>query len=229
MTMRQPQNDHLPTEEQIAVNRLGRITQRATDPNAGDYLQRWLRDAIQRWWVSHRLLVEDPVVLAAFCDAVDAAVVHLPYSREMRRLMSSSVADLRRGGLGTYAMARFVVVELGLDPDATPRSMLVSEWEQAGATCCEDPDRDAAGYLATLTRHTLQMLADPELYEEERTGLIHTAIAGLRLVAQSRHHLNDLWTAVSTTLCEFADGNVARTARLFVVIDALEVIAGERF
>lgn len=218
-----------PTEEEIAVNRVRRITQRATDPTAGDYLERWLKDSIQRWWMSHRLIIEDPGVLEAFCDAVDASIVHLPYSPEMRRLMTSSVADLRRGGVGTYAMARFVVIELGLDPDATPRSLLIYEWAQVDATCCEDPDRDAAGYLATLTRLTLQMIADPELYEEERIELIHAAIAGLRSVAKSRNHLHDLWSAVSATLCEFADGNVARVARLFVVIDTLDAIAGEPF
>lgn len=126
-------------------------------------------------------------------------------------------------------MARFIIIELDLDPDATPRSLLVYEWEQVDASCCEDPDRDAAGYLATLARHTIQMVADPEMFEEERVELIHTAINGLRSVARVRQHLNDLWAAVSTTLCEYADGNVARVARLHVAIDELEAIAGEPF
>lgn len=230
MTMHQDHHhEQLPSEETIAVNRIRRITQRATDPTAGDYLERWLRDAIQRWWMSHRLIIEDPGVLEAFCDAVDASLTHLPYSPEMHRLMTSSVADLRRGGLGTYAMARFIIIELDLDPDATPRSLLVWEWEQVDASCCEDHDRDAAGYLATLARHTIQMVADPEMFEEERVELIHTAINGLRSVARVRQHLNDLWAAVSTTLCEYADGNVARVARLHVAIDELEAIAGEPY
>ena len=229
MTMHQHHHEQLPSEEEIAVKRIRRVTQRATDRNAGDYLERWLKDTIQRWWMSHRLIIEDPCVLEAFCDAVDASLAHLPYSPEMRRLMTSSVADLRRGGLGTYAMARFIIIELDLDPDATPRSLLVWEWEQVDATSCEDPDRDAAAYLATLTRHTLQMIADPELYEEERAELIHLAVNGLRSVARARQHLNDLWAAVGTTLCEYADGNVARVARLHVTIDELEVIASEPY
>jgi hypothetical protein len=73
------------------------------------------------------------------------------------------------------------------------------------------------------------MIADPELYEEERSELIHLAVNGLRSVARARQHLNDLWAAVGTTLCEFADGNVARVARLHVATEELEVIAGEPY
>jgi len=229
MTMPQHHHDQLPSDEEIAVNRIRRVTQRATDLNAGDYLERWLKDTIQRWWMSHRLIIEDPSVLEAFCDAVDASLTHMPYSPEMHRLMTSSVADLRRGGLGTYAMARFIIIELGLDPDATPRSLLVWEWEQVDATCCEDHDRDAAAYLASLTRHTLQMIADPELYEEERSEFIEIAIAGLRSIAHEREHLEGMWSAVSATLWEFGDGNVARVARLHVVVEDLEAIAGGHY
>jgi hypothetical protein len=229
MTIHQHHHDELPSEVEFAVNRIRRITQRATDPNAGDYLERWLKDALQCWWMSHRLLIEDPTVREAFCDAVDASLTHLPYMAGMHQLMSCSVADLRRGGLGTYAIARFIIIELGLDPDATPRSMLVRDWERVGATCCEDHDRDAGAYLASLTRLTLQMIADPELFEEERTELIHLAINGLRSIAQAREHLEGMWSAVSATLWEFGDGNVARVARLHVVVEDLEAIAGGHY
>jgi hypothetical protein len=62
------------------------------------------------------------------------------------------------------------------------------------------------------------------LYGEDRSELIHVAINGLRAVALARGHLHDLWSALTVTLYEFTDGEVAHTARLHVVIDAFNAI-----
>jgi hypothetical protein len=216
---------NIPSDTEIAVQRARRITDRALEPNAGPYLDHWLRDSIQRWWMAHRLSVQVSEVREAFADLVEAAIPHLGFSPEMQRLMRNVIEELRPDESYAYASARFLVIELGLDPDATPKSLLLWEWGEAPATCREDDERHAAGYLATLTRNSLFMVADPEMLAEERREVLHCAIGGLRSVALARQHLYDLWSAVTASLCEFGDGDVARTARLYCALDALEEIA----
>jgi hypothetical protein len=224
MTMYPNQHhDQHQTESEFAITRLRRITQQATDPNSGD-IEGWVHNTLQRWWMTHHPLIQNADVREVFCDAVDASIVHLSHARASCHLINPVVADLRRGEPGTTAMARFVMIGCGLDPDATPLSLLMHDWAQVADSCGDDPDGDAATYVSVLTRHTLQMLADPELLQVERTDLISAAVAGLRTVAASRSQSHEMWSAVTVTLCEFGDGDVAHTARLFVALDLLEVI-----
>jgi hypothetical protein len=217
-------DDQDQTESEVAISRLRRITQLATDPDSGD-LEGWVHNTLQRWWMTHHPLIQDADVRAVFCDAVDAAIVHLSHARALCHLINPVAADLRRGESGTTAMARFVMIALGLDPDATPFSLLRHDWQQVADSCGDDADCDAATYVSVLTRQTLQMLADPELLHGERTDLISAAVEGLRTVALSRSQSHEVWSAVTVTLWEFGDGDVALTARLFVVLDLLEAIA----
>lgn len=73
------------------------------------------------------------------------------------------------------------------------------------------------------------MIADPEMLAEERKELLHAAIGGLRSVALVREHLHDMWAAVTATLYEFSDGDVARKSRLYCAIDAPEEIAVDTY
>lgn len=228
--MTTPEQHHgpLPTEEEIAVTRIRRITQEATDPTSGECVEHWLKDSLQKWWMTHQLWIEDMDVRSAFCDAIDASLSHMPLPSELSRIVAATVGGLRRGGEGVRATARAVIVHLGLDPDATPRSLLIREWEDCAVGSSGEPDPELAGYMANLTRSTLRMIADPELFEEERSELIRTAVASLRSVANVRQNANDYWAAILMTIWEFADGDVARTARLHVAAEELQAIANER-
>jgi hypothetical protein len=212
------------SESSIAINRASRIALRASSPDADDYLAGWLLGSLQRWWMMHRRLVTEAGVRDVFADAVESSLRHLERTDGDRRVLTGFVASLRDSEPAVrYAVARALVVHLGLDPDATVLSQHLSEWDHAPTSVEGDTDDEAATYLASLTRQSIILAADPDTSPETREEIIATAYSNLRHIACTRSRNDDLWTAVTAGLHAFpGDDDLTRLARLSYVVETLK-------
>lgn len=214
------------TESDIAISRAQRITAKASTPDDNDDFDGYLYGAIQRWWMMHRRLVVNRSVREAFADAVDASLQHFEFTGTLRSLIYRLVRNLRDCEPDiAFAVARGLMVQLGLDPDATVLSQHRTEWACSLATVDTETDREAATYLAILSRQAVLLIADPETPSDQRSEICTQATESLRAIASSRAYRNELWTSVANSVSEFfGDDDASRVARLALVIEVLGVI-----
>ena len=215
------------TESDIAVNRARRIVTQSTAPDVGDYRDGLLFNALQRWWMMHQRLLPNVGVREAFTDAVEAALPHLGIAPVRQPIVERLVCSVRKSEPDVvFAVARGLMVEIGLDPEATVMSQHLTEWAWAIATVESESDREAAAYLATLTRQAVLLIADPDTHSDQREVICTEATTSLRHIAAARHHRDELWIALSHTITDFfGDDEAARVARLSCAVEVLTALA----
>jgi len=121
--------NHDMTPETFAIERAARISLQAVTGDPGDDLAGWLLGALQRWWMAHSTQLSNPGVTMAFCDAIEDALPQLGRDLRSEAMVRGFVSAIREGTGDGSATARGLVVLLGLDPEATPLSCHIAEWE----------------------------------------------------------------------------------------------------
>jgi len=216
------------TMENFAIVRAERIAARAHDGPHDEELPGWLLASIQRWWMAHEYHLADPAVAECFCGAVDAALPHLDRDRRFQAIARGVPSVVRVGGPGARPTAKGLITLLGLDPDPTPLSLLMDEWQGLALALDGETSSVAAEHVAIMIRQLVNLVADPETVDARRSELISTATTTLGALAYTREAENDLWSAVGDLCCIWGhDSEVALLARLVLCSELLEMVTRE--
>lgn len=216
------------TIENFAIVRAERIATRAHAGPHDEDLTGWLLASIQRWWMAHEHHLADPAVAEHFCEAVDSALPHLNRDRRFQAIARGVLSVVRLGGPGARPTAKGLITLLGLDPDPTPLSLLMEEWQGLGPALDGETSGIAAEHVAVMLRQLVNLVADPETIDAQRSELIATATTTLGALAYTREAENDLWSAVGDLCCIWGhDSEVALLARLVLCSELLEMLERE--
>jgi len=213
------------TPETLAIDRAARISLRATTGDPNEDLTGWLLGALQRWWMAHAAQFSNPGVCMAFCDAVEDALPQLGRDLRSQAMVRGFISAIRQGPGDGSATARGLVVLLWLDPEATPVSCHIAEWDAVVESTSGEDSWAVADYLLILLRQALSLIGDPATNEASREDVVAAVVTGLAQVAYLREKSDDLWLALGDIASiNHGDSWLARVARMHWAIEVLEAI-----